>query len=240
MIRPPRFDCLNCSKRISTLRPVKLFCSDLCKDEADYVRYYRRCLADGRTDQEDVQFALRTKRAFFLSGGYDAKGRRLSSQIREAVIAKFKGRCALCGNAGVEIDHINGLSNVLSNLQLLCTSCHTQKTEAGFILITPDDPRYEELTNKTNELNGRVHSKDPILDCDNDKIWNLKYRQLLNERKQQYYEWILRVILPKARKGMSPIKLTLMLNEKQIPTFHALGKWDRKVVSKILKMDAPT
>jgi len=60
------FPCPNCDK---SMNDAALFCSDLCKDEAKFVRYFRACIVDGRYGQPDVQEALRIKLPLFLVGG---------------------------------------------------------------------------------------------------------------------------------------------------------------------------
>ena len=79
---PPQFMCVNCGKSISWKRRIKLFCSDLCKDEAKYVRYYRRCQNDGRISRPDIQEALQIRKAHLISGGYPYKERILTKEIR--------------------------------------------------------------------------------------------------------------------------------------------------------------
>jgi hypothetical protein len=46
------FPCPNCSV---TFDDVKLFCSDLCAEEARHVRYARRCKAEGRDEDPLVK-----------------------------------------------------------------------------------------------------------------------------------------------------------------------------------------
>lgn len=69
---PRAFICLNCDQPIEITKPVKLFCSEACADEAKFVRYYRRCKLDGRLNQTDVQEALAIRFAHIMAGGYNA------------------------------------------------------------------------------------------------------------------------------------------------------------------------
>src|SRR5262249_29900336 len=119
------FPCPNCNQPI---RVAELFCSELCKQEAKFVRYVRACGRDGRDKQPDVQEAIRIRLAIILGGGYPEKERQIDKSIRKAIIERDKGRCKNCGNPGDQIDHISGSSNELENLQLLCRKCHNQKT----------------------------------------------------------------------------------------------------------------
>src|SRR5262245_22763478 len=93
-------DCLNCDRYFDPpdgRRAPRLFCRDMCRDEAKYVRYARKVRSDGRIDQPDVRVALVIKRAHLLAGGYAEKGRHLSPQERKAVFARDSGRCRECG-----------------------------------------------------------------------------------------------------------------------------------------------
>ena len=63
---------------------------------------------------------------------YGGSNDLLPERIKEAVRAKFKDRCARCGEYGQQVDHIvarfNGGSNDIDNLQCLCDPCHARKT----------------------------------------------------------------------------------------------------------------
>src|SRR6185369_1303224 len=116
---PPPFICLNCDQPIKSTRQVKLFCSELCGEEAKFVRYFRRCSNDGRIDQVDVQEALEIRFAHIMAGGYPAQERRVSASLRAKVITRDKGLCRQCGAPGTTLDHIDGNANEMANLQLL-------------------------------------------------------------------------------------------------------------------------
>ena len=74
---PPPFICLNSDQSFEVTGQVKLFCSELCKEEAKFVRYFRRCSHDGRINQADVQEALEIRFAHIMAGGLS--GPRTSS-----------------------------------------------------------------------------------------------------------------------------------------------------------------
>jgi len=174
----PPFPCPNCD---TGLNDASLFCSDLCKDEAKFVRYFRACLRDGRYDQLDVQEALRIRLALILGGGYPERARQLRPSVREAVIARDKGKCQKCGKPGSQIDHIRGSSSDLDNLQLLCPECHNEKTTAGFVKISAQT--HPEEWAKREALLARVHARQAARLCDSsdwDKIW----RVLLKSRRE--------------------------------------------------------
>jgi hypothetical protein len=68
------FRCVNCS---GSFDDIKLYCSDLCSDEADWVRYVRRCRSDGRYERAEIQEAITIRLAHILSGGYDITTEKL-------------------------------------------------------------------------------------------------------------------------------------------------------------------
>ena len=59
------------------------------------------------------------------------RGRR-GQQMRQQVKRAAGGKCALCPMPGAQVDHIvplaRGGKDDLSNMQLLCFSCHANKT----------------------------------------------------------------------------------------------------------------
>jgi len=130
--------CAYCAEALE-LTSLSLFCSVQCKDTAKVVRWSRRQLANKTFERPDVVVVMRTRLAFVLAGGYDARRRRLSAAQRVAVIERFHGACASCGQAANEVDHIKGSSSEEDNLQLLCRRCHQAKTEASFVPASPED-----------------------------------------------------------------------------------------------------
>jgi 5-methylcytosine-specific restriction endonuclease McrA len=164
LAKPP-FPCPNCGKPSAE----HVFCSSLCEDEASFVRYFRACLDDGRSERKDIQKVLRDRLAFILGGGYPERLRWLSKAVRDAVIARDQGRCVKCGSKGTQIDHIRGNSNDLSNLQLLCTSCHEIKTERGF--VTFSTASHPALAAKRDRLLMRVYAIHPGQPSDDHLAW---------------------------------------------------------------------
>ncbi len=136
---PVDFPCLNCDQPMTLSSQIKLYCSDLCRDEAKFVRYFRACRSDGRINQPDVKDALLIRMAHILNGGYKESERRLRPSERRPVIERDEGLCQKCGQPGTDIDHIDGSSNELKNLQLLCKLCHNEKTKSKFVPLPPED-----------------------------------------------------------------------------------------------------
>jgi 5-methylcytosine-specific restriction endonuclease McrA len=172
------FPCPNCDK---SMNDAALFCSDLCKDEAKFVRYFRACLRDGRYDEPEVQEALQIRVAHILGGGYAERQRRLPQAVREAVIARDKGRCRKCGGPGNQIDHIRDSSSDLDDLQLLCPQCHNEKTTAGFVTISEET--HPEEWAKHEALLARVHAPRAVRLCDGTE-WTQLWRTLLKARRE--------------------------------------------------------
>jgi len=171
------FPCANCSHPIEE---GKLYCSQLCVQIAELVRYVRRCRVDGRYQEPDVQEAIRIQFALILGEGYDKEARRLSKAIRKAVIERDKGRCQKCGQPARVIDHIKGNSSEMSNLQLLCDSCHNEKTRESFVKITPES--HPKTWKKAQALKRRMRSSKPLQLCDSE-VWVNTWRTLLRERR---------------------------------------------------------
>lgn len=82
------FPCANCDTPVAD---GSLFCTDLCRDTAKFVRYYRERMAHGTLWQPDIQEAIQIKRAQILRGGYDARARRVPNAIRQSVIDRDGG-----------------------------------------------------------------------------------------------------------------------------------------------------
>ena len=173
----PPFACPNCDGAIDDAR---LYCTELCQQEANFVRYVRACRADGREEREDVREAIAIKLAMILAGGYPEAERRLSAETRAAVIARDRGLCRACGSAGTDIDHIKGSSDRLSNLQLLCRPCHNTKTTAGMTVITAET-HPEEFAHAAR-LYVRIDAEEAVRPCDRED-WNRAWRAVVAVRR---------------------------------------------------------
>ena len=170
------FHCPNCSV---TFYGVRLFCSDLCDDEAAFVRYARRRKADGRDEDPNVKEAITIKLAHILGGGYDEAGRRPPESVRQFVKDRDGGRCQICGGPGDDIDHISGSSNAPANLQYLCKACHNMKTVAAFRRITKES--HPEKWAKSQGLKKRAAAAEPLLLCDSES-WRSIWKVLMRRR----------------------------------------------------------
>ena len=180
------FECVNCGQDFIVSKHATLYCSQRCRQDAKLVRYVRACLKDGRIEDPLVLGAIRTRFAFAYSekGYYDEKARQIPPEVREAVVGRAGGLCEQCGAAGTEVDHINGDSNDLDNLQLLCDDCHSEKTEANMVPITPDHERYKEIIARENELRSRIDAPTPLRLCDDESNWKSIFQELVREQWQ--------------------------------------------------------
>lgn len=160
-----------------------LFCSPWCRETTKHVRYFRRVFRDGRIHDPDVQAAVRTRLAFLPGGGYDAMSRNLSPQTREAVKTRARGICQECGKPGTDVDHIAGSSPELDNLQLLCKSCHREKTDQNLV---PAPPQIRALIDQL--MSDRVSPATPRLLADDEIAWASKWRELKTARRQRLLE----------------------------------------------------
>jgi 5-methylcytosine-specific restriction endonuclease McrA len=172
------FPCANCDEPIPS---GVLFCSELCNQEAEWVRYCRACIVDGRFKRADVQEAIRIKLAHILSGGYPRSLRRVPEALRAAVIERDQGLCRKCGGPANTIDHIRGSHNTLENLQLLCVKCHNEKTTARFIRITPES--HPEEWKKRQSLLARVRARNATRLCDSSD-WQVSWRDIRKARRE--------------------------------------------------------
>jgi 5-methylcytosine-specific restriction endonuclease McrA len=159
---------------------TSLYCSEVCAQAAEWVRYVRRCRLDGRLAEPDIKNAIQIRLAFVLGGGYPKLERALPEATRRAVFERDRGTCQVCGAPGTEIDHKSGSSNALENLQLLCDSCHNNKTVSTFVRITKES--HPEASEKAKALRRRAGAQRPLQLCDAEE-WLEIQNDLLRRRR---------------------------------------------------------
>lgn len=181
----PALECLNCD-HVDCWPPQKLYCSARCHDIAHYVRYSRAVRRDERISRPDVQEALEIKLATIFSGGYPAKERQLTADVRDAVFERDSWHCVSCGADATEIDHIDCGSDDPANLRALCAQCHRRKTINDFTPITfEDEPeQWLELTALNHQLEKRIAAEQPLRECDDDRNWSNRWHEITKERYQ--------------------------------------------------------
>lgn len=198
--------CANCLEPLP-LDIAGLYCSSWCSETSGHVRYMRRVFRDGRINDPDVQLAVRTKNAFLLMGGYRSLGRKLTPRLRAEVKQRDGGRCQECGKPGVEVDHIDGNSDDPSNLQLLCASCHHDKTAQN---MHPATQEQSELIRALMQT--RVAPAIATLRADDDVTWATEWRSLQAARKERFLAELANAGL-KARRNDTHIERVLALIE---------------------------
>jgi len=181
-------ECMNCDAVMPPFIKPRLYCSVACEQEAELIRYCRRCSEDGRINDKDIQFAIKTRLAFIVSGGYDKKRRYLSRSIRASVLERSKGKCEICGKPGSDIDHIRSSSPELSNLQFLCKSCHNAKTERSFVTLEPGTEQYNYVKARKEYFWECVKVVSPRRICHDEIKWPSEWRSYTKERKEHVYK----------------------------------------------------
>jgi hypothetical protein len=93
------------------------------------------------------------------------------------IIGRDQGKCRRCGEPGNEIDHIAGSSSDPSNLQLLCDSCHNDKTRAAMVPASEEQQAWAKALWDT-----RIFVSEPIRLCDDEIHWAKESRALKTQR----------------------------------------------------------
>ena len=228
----PVFECVNCGRPIPERRYVKLYCSDLCAQEAEYVRYHRACIADARDKRPDIKQALSIRLAHVLSGGYPETERRVPGRVRLAVIRRAGGKCQRCGKPGSVIHHIDGSDNTLRNLELLCSVCHDRITLSR---LTPLSPNDTEKVVKAKELEFRSRCELPLKECDDHKRWPAIYREIRETRKAAFANAVVHFVRPLLAKRLTRRQVCDRLNDRGVPTFSGHGVWNTDSLRRLLR-----
>lgn len=176
--------CFNCGGLLGELRYPYIYCSELCAQEADLVRYARAVTSDGRILRPDVAEAVQIRIGMVLAGGYPTRERTLSASQRAAIFERDGGRCRICGGIAMQIDHINDDPvlvareiNDSANLQAVCDDCHRAKTLALFVPAGPDQQA------KAAELRRRIDAQAPTRPSDDERTWKIQWRRHASERR---------------------------------------------------------
>lgn len=184
------FSCLNCDLAFSTTK-ARLYCSLRCQSDAKLIRYARNVIKKGTYNQPDIREAIEMKLAHACSqaGYYNEKARSLSKEIRSQVFERDNGLCRRCAMPGNEIDHIDGDSSDLDNLQFLCSKCHIRKTRSRIKPILPEHPRYEEISERRKSLLSRIFAAAPERICYEPEGW----REIQTRLRSEQWEILKRI-----------------------------------------------
>ncbi|MDP1609694.1 MAG: HNH endonuclease [Sulfuritalea sp.] len=163
--------CPNCGKEFAT---SKLFCSELCQQEAITVRHCRRVTRDRQRCQNlDVQEGIGIELLMLFGGGYPTEARTMSEELRAQIFERDGAICQFCGAPATEIDHIEGSSNDPSNLRALCKPCNMNRPMDRAVTVTLDtDPeQFSKLEQYAMGLAVRIASPKPVKVCDDEIHW---------------------------------------------------------------------
>jgi hypothetical protein len=179
------YKCCNCGTSFLSGPRLTPYCGLRCHNEAKAVRYTRKKTKEfaGVIMPDDIRDAIAFKIAHALSGGYDAKARRVAPEMRAGVTRRDNGKCQLCSADGREIDHIDGPSSDMQNLRLLCSPCHRDVTRAHLRPI--QDPRTLE---RNQWLRSRIDSPTPVMPCDGDE-WITQWSPWVRATRQPRHAW---------------------------------------------------
>ena len=167
-VHPHPLECPNCGEKTNEKR---LFCSEVCSQEAGFIRYVRRALQDGRLyDLAVLRDAIGTKLLMIRSGGYPTRERTVPDLLRSEILHRDSSCCRLCGKEGNEIDHIAGSVNTLENLRVLCKACNGNKMSNNTTIVT--DPKIIARIRAIDfRLAQRVAADPPLRICDDETSW---------------------------------------------------------------------
>jgi len=229
----PEFPCVNCQETIPWSRKIKIYCSDLCKQETKLVRYWRSQIEKGTSERPDIKEAIQIRIAHINSGGYNESERRLTLDTYEKIHEIYDSKCATCGGVARpgEIDHIDGnlirTLNSIDNLQLLCFGCHREKTMNNIVPIPEDHPEKEQIEDNLRLLFERVYAAVPMYPWDDNRNWEAYCSELRKQRKKEYCIFLRPFVEHLLEAGMTQREFTKEINDLGIPTISGSGKWGR-------------
>lgn len=179
--------CPNCEKKLIT---TKLFCSELCQQEAITVRYCRRITRDDqRCQKHDIQEGIGIRLLMLLGGGYPAMARKLSPEVRTQILERDSHVCRICGDPATEIDHINSSSNDFDNLRAVCKHCNLELAinRAKIVTMESDPNLFLSIEQYVANLATRIASPKPLKICDDEINWMSIQYYLRAEQKNHRF-----------------------------------------------------
>ncbi len=175
--------CQNCGDELTyaSIWHGTLFCSEKCQQVAKAVRYGRSHTRDGRYESDPtVREALDIKIVTALGGGYPEKERRLTPEQREYIFTRDGWICQICKVApATEVDHIDGSSSDPDNLQAVCRTCNLAKAKSS------PTPASIATIMEAHAIFDRIRSEQPVVACDNERVWDKLRRKISSEQKAQ-------------------------------------------------------
>lgn len=178
--------CVNCSKEINIEGSV-IYCSEYCQQIAGTIRYVRRARIDQRESEIEFQVGLGDRLNHLPNGGYPARDRLLSKELRETIFKRDNYTCRICGKKKAQqIDHIKGSSNDPTNLQAACSDCNREKAFSDLRLITPEER--EAIEKLYLNMAMRIVTPFPSLACDDHERWQKTEPKIRGARKKAIKE----------------------------------------------------
>ena len=172
-VHPHPLECPNCGEKTDEKR---LFCSEVCSQEAGFIRYVRRALQDGRLyDLAVLRVVIGTKLLMIRSGGYPTRERTVPALLRGEILQRDSYCCKLCGKEGNEIDHIAGSANTLENLRVLCKACNGSSMSDNTTIVT-DPEIVARIRAIDSRLAQRVAADPPLRLCGDETSWDRAWR----------------------------------------------------------------
>ena len=240
-IPEPIFHCLECENEIPISRKIKIYCSNRCKDRAKVVRYIRSVKMRGIFNRPDIKNAINEKLIFAYHDGYEP----LPNKLRAIVFERDDWTCQICERGihsifregisiadkkkfliewgELQIDHIEGHSHDLENLQLLCKGCHRDKTSKNRAKTTrKDNPKFYEFIDSVMVDADRKkplpqHRKDAL-----NRITKLRFK-----RKEKYAERVASFVNQHYKGDRAKTHILRWLNLMNVPTYSGNGSWSR-------------
>lgn len=96
-------ECPNCgAPATSTKTP---YCSVQCKEQAGFVRQFRKALAEDTIFDPERQAGTGQALWNLQGGGFPRRQMMVPARVIAKVIEREEGKCSVCGGPATEIDH---------------------------------------------------------------------------------------------------------------------------------------
>jgi len=157
--------CPNCGKPM--LGEKSPYCSVQCREEAGFIRQFRRTLIEGAAFENERQASLGQVFWHVIGGGYPRRQTLVTEKERKRIFNRYEGKCQVCGAEATTFDHIGSACNRTSNLRSVCWNCTTTRPFGDPEFLAKPD-----INALANEIAARVGSETPIRCCDDPETWD--------------------------------------------------------------------
>ena len=135
-------ECFVCGNDTTERGRHLLYCSPGCQYFARVIRHIRVLVDSGVPLNEGQIIGIGQQAYPWVSNG-QGYYRYVPKATRLEVFARDEQTCQSCGAPATDIDHIEGGSAELENLQALCAKCNRQKMLSNLVPITDESKRQE-------------------------------------------------------------------------------------------------